>query len=69
MELIEIYSGTWIQCQMAKKLLESVKIKATLKDPNMGIDSSSTFCRPRGNIKLLVLDSDYESATNIVTKL
>ena len=67
MELIEIYSGTWIQCQMAKKLLESVKIKAILKDPNMG--SSSTFCRPRGNIKLLVLDSDYESATNIVTKL
>jgi len=67
MKLVEIYHGTWVQCQMAKRLLECVEIKATLKDPNLG--TACSFSHPRSNIKLMVEDEDYESATHIVTKL
>ena len=64
MKLVELYDGTLIECQMIKNLLENEGIESILKDVQIGTRGGSWS--PRGGVKLMVPDLDYESARAVV---
>ena len=64
MKLVELYDWTLIECQMIKNLLENEGIESILKDVQIGTRGGSWS--PRGGVKLMVTDSDFEPAKTVV---
>lgn len=66
MKLVELYDGTLFDCQMIANILENNGVESSLKDEIIG--SRGGGWRPAGNVKVLVLDTDYDKAIQVVNE-
>lgn len=64
MKLIEIYDGSLFEAQMIQNLLENAGIESVLKDEIIGTRGAGW--RPGGGVKVVVADTDYARARQIV---
>ena len=66
-DLKEVYAGSILDIGMVKSFLESNKIESYVKDEIMGtLNPWWTAPGGAGAIKLLVAESDFETAKNLV---
>jgi len=68
-DIIEVFSGTSIDAEIVRSLLEDSDIKTFLKDDNMGtIAPWHVSAGGAGAVKVIINGNDYDKANLIIKK-
>ena len=68
-DIIEVFSGTSIEAEIVRSLLEDSDIKTFLKDDNMGtIAPWHVSAGGAGAVKVIINSNDYDKAKLIIEK-